>query len=152
MLYRRSGGTVFCLFPVFGGKGKPEEREGEKTLPRSRRKGSYAFSPRRRRRCRPLEGINPVKMGVDFALLRGDRLALCHGIFLAKKGEACRQSLSFDQSDPRLAAFLRGEELPCDPALQGYVSVCLHGVSLGFGKASGGRLKNKYPKGLRNNK
>ena len=32
----------------------------------------------------------------------------------------------------------------------GYTAVCVNGVVTGFGKASGGRLKNRYPKGLRN--
>ncbi|MFQ7106095.1 MAG: methyltransferase RsmF C-terminal domain-like protein, partial [Neglectibacter timonensis] len=33
---------------------------------------------------------------------------------------------------------------------KGYTAVCVSGVTTGFGKASGGKLKNKYPKGLRN--
>ncbi|HIW23220.1 MAG TPA: tRNA and rRNA cytosine-C5-methylase, partial [Candidatus Acutalibacter stercoravium] len=49
---------------------------------------------------------------------------------------------------PELLAFLRGEEIPCEG--KGYTAVCAGGVPTGFGKASGGRLKNHYPKGLRN--
>ena len=45
-------------------------------------------------------------------------------------------------------AFLRGEEIDCDT--KGYTAVCVAGVTTGFGKASSGRLKNRYPKGLRN--
>jgi NOL1/NOP2/fmu family ribosome biogenesis protein len=33
--------------------------------------------------------------------------------------------------------------------IKGYCAVCVNGITLGFGKASNGRLKNKYPKGLR---
>ena len=33
---------------------------------------------------------------------------------------------------------------------KGYTAVCVAGVTTGFGKASSGRLKNRYPKGLRN--
>ena len=144
-------GLFFAFFPSSGEKENRGKGRG-KNAPPLPSEGKLCLLPAPPETLPSFEGLSPVKMGVDFALLRGDRLAPCHGIFLAKKGEECRQSLSFDQSDPRLAAFLRGEELPCDPALQGYVSVCLHGVPLGFGKASGGRLKNKYPKGLRNNK
>ncbi len=32
---------------------------------------------------------------------------------------------------------------------KGYTAVCVNGITIGFGKASNGRLKNKYPKGLR---
>ena len=50
--------------------------------------------------------------------------------------------------DPRLLAFLRGEEIPAEGGA-GYTAVAAEGVVTGFGKASGGVLKNKYPKGLR---
>ena len=45
--------------------------------------------------------------------------------------------------------FLHGEEFECDVNLKGYVGVRVCGIPLGFGKASDGRLKNHYPKGLR---
>ena len=41
-----------------------------------------------------------------------------------------------------------GETLPCE-ASKGYVLPVLEGIPLGFGKVSGGILKNHYPKGLR---
>ena len=50
----------------------------------------------------------------------------------------------------RLAAFLRGEEIEGPQEGRGYCGVSVSGVVLGFGKLSGGRLKNHYPKGLRN--
>ncbi len=53
--------------------------------------------------------------------------------------------------DPRVEKFLRGEEIASvNSAGRGYVAVCYHGVSIGGGKLSGGRIKNHYPKGLRN--
>jgi NOL1/NOP2/fmu family ribosome biogenesis protein len=52
-----------------------------------------------------------------------------------------------------VAKYLAGEEIACSDSLRGFVAVCLrigeHAVTLGGGKASGGRLKNYYPKGLR---
>jgi NOL1/NOP2/fmu family ribosome biogenesis protein len=44
---------------------------------------------------------------------------------------------------------LRGEELSIPEKMSGYVGVCVDGLTVGFGKAVNGRLKNKYPKGLR---
>ena len=41
-----------------------------------------------------------------------------------------------------------GEEIAAD-GISGYTRVCVEGIPCGFGKASGGRLKNYYPKGLR---
>jgi len=41
-----------------------------------------------------------------------------------------------------------GEEIAADTE-KGYTAVTVEGVTCGFGKVSGGTLKNRYPKGLR---
>ena len=60
------------------------------------------------------------------------------------------QSINFSPKDSQLLQYLRGEELPtqCE---DGWVLIAVDGMSLGWGKASKGRLKNHYPKGLRLN-
>ena len=55
------------------------------------------------------------------------------------------ENLSLD--DKRVYDFLRGLEIDCNK--KGYVGVFVEGMSIGFGKASNGKLKNHYPKGLR---
>lgn len=47
------------------------------------------------------------------------------------------------------ARYLRGEPLKVGPELHGYAAVTFEGLALGFGKASGGVLKNHLPHGLR---
>lgn len=74
------------------------------------------------------------------------RLEPCHALFMAVQAEDCRRLLDLDLTDPRLAAFLRGEEIDA-PGCAGWTAVAASGVVTGFGKASGGRLKNRYPKG-----
>ena len=54
---------------------------------------------------------------------------------------------SFDVDFESACAYLRGETLPCD--LRGWYTVTYEGLSLGWGKASDGVMKNHYPKGLR---
>ena len=54
------------------------------------------------------------------------------------------------KGDARVAKYLRGEEIDGD-LQNGWCVVCYEGVPLGGGKASGGKIKNHYPKGLRNN-
>ena len=80
--------------------------------------------------------------------IRDRRWEPSHAVFQAARKEDCRQSLELPWDAPELLAFLRGEEIPCEG--KGYTAVCAGGVPTGFGKASGGRLKNHYPKGLRN--
>lgn len=45
--------------------------------------------------------------------------------------------------------YMHGEEIKCDEGLSGYVAVRWRGCTIGGGKASGGVIKNHYPKGLR---
>ena len=94
------------------------------------------------------EGLGVLRAGVELGELRGKRIEPAHGLFMSRAKEVCRRALDFAPDDPALLAFLKGEEIDC--AESGYTAVCVNGVVTGFGKASNGRLKNHYPKGLRN--
>ena len=94
-----------------------------------------------------LRGLGVLRAGVELGTLRGNRIEPAHGLFMSKQKTDCRRVLDFAPDDPQLLAFLRGEEIGCEE--KGYTAVCVNGVVTGFGKASGGRLKNHYPKGLR---
>ena len=94
-----------------------------------------------------LSGLGVLRAGVELAHRKGKRWEPSHAAFQAARKGGCRQAADFPWDDSRLAAFLRGEEIDWDG--KGYTAVCAGGVPLGFGKASGGRLKNHYPKGLR---
>ena len=53
--------------------------------------------------------------------------------------------------DGRVEQYLRGEEIEAVSCKDsGYLAVIYEGAPLGGGKASSGRIKNHYPKGLRN--
>lgn len=95
-----------------------------------------------------LKGLGVLSAGTAAADICRNRLEPCHALFLAARREDCAQCLDLPLGDPRLAAFLRGEEIEAG-GLQGWTAVAAAGVTAGFGKASGGRLKNRYPKGLR---
>lgn len=94
-----------------------------------------------------LKGTGTLAAGLAVAQIAKNRLEPCHAAFAAATGADCRRLLSLAPSDPQLAAFLHGEEIPT--AAGGYTAVAVAGIPLGFGKGSGGRLKNRYPKGLR---
>ena len=76
-----------------------------------------------------------------------------HTLFLAIPAEETRRVLAFDPDDPALAAFFAGEELSAPGTDAGYAAAAVRlgnrAFSVGFGKISGGRLKNKLPTGLR---
>lgn len=113
-------------------------------------RGEYIFlSPE----ALPLrEEFGILRAGCTFAQIVGQSLQPCHGAFMCRRAKDCLQSMDFAPEDPTLSAFLRGEEIFCPPALNGYTAVTVSGTVTGFGKAVQGKLKNKYPKGLRNPK
>lgn len=98
------------------------------------------------------KGLGVLRAGLMLGTVRNGRAEPLHAAFQAAKPEELRQTVSFSADSPEIAAFLRGEELSCEASLRGWCGVSVCGATTGFGKCSGGRLKNHYPKGLRNNR
>ena len=72
-----------------------------------------------------------------------------HQLFSAL-GDLFLRKENLTKDDQRVQKYLRGEEIDTDlPG--GWCAVLYEGVPLGGGKISGGKIKNHYPKGLRNN-
>lgn len=92
--------------------------------------------------------LGVLSAGIATSVVCKNRLEPTHSLFVASQAEHCRQILDFSISDSRLIAFLHGEEIACDDQ-NGWTAVCVNGIPVGFGKASNGKLKNRYPKGLR---
>lgn len=95
-----------------------------------------------------LKGCGVLAAGVAFAEVKKGRLEPAHGAFAAAVPDTCRRVASFEAADPTLRAFLHGEEIAFDGE-NGYTAVAAAGAVCGFGKVSNGKLKNRYPKGLR---
>ena len=73
-----------------------------------------------------------------------------HHQFFSAYGTLMKRRETLTLSDPRLAAYIRGEEIEArDFSGNGYCAVMLYDTPIGGGKASGGVIKNHYPKGLR---
>ena len=73
-----------------------------------------------------------------------------HHQFFSAYGSLFKRREILESGDARLSAYLAGEEIDAKSAGSGgWVCVCYGGVPIGGGKASGGRIKNHYPKGLR---
>ncbi len=95
-----------------------------------------------------LSGLGVLRAGAELCEVKAKRLEPVHGIFMCRRPEDFRQRLELPVDGREILSFLRGEELDCGGS--GYTAVCVSGAVTGFGKASNGRLKNRYPKGLRN--
>ncbi|MBM6901117.1 RsmF rRNA methyltransferase first C-terminal domain-containing protein, partial [Gemmiger formicilis] len=97
----------------------------------------------------PVGKLRLLRGGVLAGSVVKKRFQPAHALFMAY-GAACTNREELTRDDPRTIAWLRGEEIEAGTAQNGWCAVCVDGFPLGAGKVSGGRIKNHYPKGLRN--
>lgn len=95
-----------------------------------------------------IDTLNLLRSGVLAGELVKGRFEPAHALFMCPDFMP-RQMFNLALNDPKTAAFLHGEQIEAPDCENGFVSVRIAGVPCGFGKVSGGVLKNRYPKGLR---
>ena len=97
--------------------------------------------------CPPVQGLKVLRAGLHVGQVRGKLFFPDHAWALAATPP---KVLRIPLSRADAARYQAGEELPCETGA-GFVLPCYGGLALGWGKVSGGRMKNHYPKGLRRN-
>lgn len=110
--------------------------------------GEYGYSAPEG--CPDLDRLRVLRAGVQLGKLVKDRFEPSHSLALSLKAEEAKNTLLLREGSKEVLSYLSGETLPCDR--EGWVLVCAEGLPLGWGKASGGTLKNHLPKGLRINR
>lgn len=95
----------------------------------------------------PLKGIKVLRAGIQIGALKGKVFAPDHALAMALPSDSSIPALPLTREQALL--YQSGETIPCPDDLTGYALPTYAGLALGFGKASGGQLKNHYPKGLR---
>ncbi len=86
--------------------------------------------------------------GVLLGEIKGTTLVPHHQFFSAY-GNLFKNRVDLTRIDERTEKYLAGEEIDADENIKGWCAVFFEGAALGGGKASGGKIKNHYPKGLR---
>ncbi len=101
------------------------------------------------------EGLNLlpiVSMGTEVGTLssgyKKSFVLPSHSFFMAAHGFEYLNTVDLDVVSPELKRFLGGDTLAIPESLSGFVPVTVGGFPVGFGKAVGGVLKNRLPKGL----
>ena len=94
-----------------------------------------------------LAGVKVLRAGLHLGSLKKNRFEPSHALAMALLPEEAKQTHLCD--DDSVLSYLRGEPIPCQKNLHSWTLVTYQGYSLGWGKATGGVLKNHYPKGLR---
>lgn len=97
-------------------------------------------------------GINIIRSGVLAGEMKHKTFFPHHALYSAAKAEECKNIVNLDLNDSRLMRFLHGEEIDISgsEAHKGFCALSVEGIVIGFGKISGTKMKNHYPKGLRN--
>lgn len=154
----RGEGQYFCLMRKCSA-GRSEKRMRSPTGAGVREKNALS-------RIMDTDGLRIARMGdmLYAPALAADLPCRANGVLLATVerdgrltpahqaatafGKRFRISADVPHGDGRINAYLRGEGIACDCA-PGWCAVTYGGYPVGLGKASGGVVKNKYPKFLR---
>lgn len=95
-----------------------------------------------------LSGLKVVRAGLHLGTCKKNRFEPAHALAMYLRPEEAKRCV--DLADGKEAMrYLHGETVTCDSGLKGWTLVCVDGLSLGWGKAHNGMVKNHYPKGLR---
>ncbi|MBQ6493034.1 MAG: RsmB/NOP family class I SAM-dependent RNA methyltransferase [Erysipelotrichaceae bacterium] len=97
-----------------------------------------------------LKGLRILRSGLLLGEYKHERFEPSQALAMALKADEYKKIISFDADDERTIRYLKCETLDVrDKDAEGLVLVCADGYPLGFGKVSGGILKNRYPANYR---
>ncbi len=94
-----------------------------------------------------IEKIKTPRYGLYLGVVKKNRFEPSHALCLALKKEDFKSAADFSLDSAELKSYLTGNVIECNE--NGWTAVLVNGFPIGWGKASGGVLKNRYPKGLR---
>lgn len=94
-------------------------------------------------------GLGVIRAGLLLGELKKSRIEPSHALFMSARKYELNSGVDLELGSEQIKKFLKGEEIEVDNSLSGFTAVMVEGISVGYGKCSQGRLKNKYPKGLR---
>ena len=95
-----------------------------------------------------LNGLRVLRNGILLGYLKKNRFEPSHSLAMALKRSDVKNSVNYAHDSEEICKYIEGQSIQTGQS-RGWVLVCVEGCSVGWGKESGGVLKNKYPKGLR---
>ena len=98
----------------------------------------------------PVDGLRVLRAGLQLGTLEKGRFTPSHSLGMAVSPKEAVRTLEIPGDSREARAWIRGESLPVDAGREnGWTLVLIDGCAAGWGKVSGGMLKNHYPRGLR---
>ncbi len=95
--------------------------------------------------CPEMKGVRVLRTGLQIAEIRGKNVFPDHAAALCFSGNKGVRTV--ETGSEAAAAYISGNEIT--GKAKGWTLVTFRGLVLGWGKGSGGSIKNHYPKGLR---
>lgn len=96
-----------------------------------------------------LDKLKVLRPGLHVATIKKGRIEPAHALSHVLCKQDIKNSISLSADSLEVKQYLNGQTLNVE-GNKGWNLVCVDSYGLGFGKLSGGILKNHYPKGLRN--
>lgn len=93
-------------------------------------------------------GPGDLRSGLELGRMRKGRFEPAHALAMRAGGPEAVLRVDLELDDPRVGEYLAGEVIAA-PGEAGWAVVHVDRFALGWGKRSGDRVKNHYPKGLR---
>lgn len=94
-----------------------------------------------------MEKLKIIRCGLQLGTLKKNRFEPSHALSHALEKECFKNFVSFDVNSDEIRKYMHGDIITAD--VNGWCAVCADEYVIGWGKASGGQIKNHYPKGLR---
>lgn len=95
-----------------------------------------------------LDKLKVLRPGLHVATMKKGRVEPAHALAHVLTREDFKQAVSLPADSMEIRQYLNGQTVSVSEG-KGWALVCVDSYGLGFGKISGGVLKNHYPKGLR---
>lgn len=99
-----------------------------------------------------LKGLKVLRPGLHLGTIKKNRFEPSHALALVMSPREAKRSIDLKMDGLEVKQFLSGQTLTgSDNVTNGWILVCVEGLSIGWGKQTGLVVKNHYPKGLRKN-
>lgn len=95
-----------------------------------------------------LNKLRVLRPGLHLGTIKKNRFEPAHALALALKPHEVKHTLDRKADSDEIVQYLKGQTLTAEGE-KGWYLITVDGYSLGWGKQSGGIMKNHYPKGLR---
>ncbi len=95
-----------------------------------------------------MKGLRVLRPGWHLGTIKKNRFEPSHALALSLSPEEVAIQVNFSANSKEIVAYLNGQIISSEGE-KGWCLITVDGYSIGFGKRSGGVIKNHYPKGLR---